>query len=166
MSLLKTLLHGRPDGLRARLRGGGGAPPAPAPFAPAPIVTANRASPPEAAEKALGLNFEAPKDVNPPDGYEVVLHKDALPEGQIIEIIIGGTAIAVAKSGGMHYALSNTCPHAGGPLGDGKLAGNIVTCPYHGWKFDVTTGTCPTQPSVQVRTYKVQVVGSAVCVEL
>ncbi len=165
MSLLKTLLHGRPDGFRAKLRGANPASPASPPPSASGMV-ANPASAPEAAEKALGLDHEAPKDVNPPDGYEVVLHKDALPEGQIIEIIIGGTAIAVAKTGGVHYALANTCPHAGGPLGDGKLSGTIVTCPYHGWKFDVTTGTCTTQPSAKVRTYKVQVVGSAVCVEL
>ncbi len=160
MPFFKTLLEGRPNGLRARLRGTA---PSSAPASPVPTPGAPRT---EAAEKALGLSHEAPKDVTPPDGYEVVLHKDALPEGQIIEIIIGGTAIAVAKSGGQHYALANTCPHAGGPLGDGKLAGAVVACPYHGWKYDVTTGACLTQPSVTVRTYKVQIVGTAVCVEL
>lgn len=157
MSFLKTLLHGRPDGLRARLLGR--ASPTPASRPPA-------ARPPEGAEKALGLRKEAPKDVTPPQGYEVVLHKDALDDGQIIEIIIGGTAIAVARIAGSHYAVANTCPHAGGPLGDGKLDGTHVTCPYHGWKYDVTTGTCVTQPSVTVRTYRVQIVGDAVCVEL
>lgn len=156
MSLLSTLLRGRPNGLRARLfgRNRAASPPPPA------------ARPPEAAEKALGLREEAPKDVTPPDGFEVVLHKDSLAEGQIIEVIIGGTAIAVARIGGQHYAVANTCPHAGGPLGDGKLDGTVVTCPYHGWKFDVTTGVCATQPSLAVRTYRVQIVGNAVCVEL
>lgn len=161
MSWLKLLLNGRPDGLRARLRG------RTASSAPAtPRSAAPPAPAPEAAEKALGLGKEAPKDVTPPDGFEVVLHKDALPDGRIIEIIIGGTAIAVARIAGTHYAIANTCPHAGGPLGDGKLTGTTVTCPYHGWKYDVTTGACLTQPSVNVKTFRVQVVGDAVCVEL
>ncbi len=155
MSLLSTLLRGRPDGLRARLFGRRRSA---APAAEAP--------PPEAQEKALGLSKQAPKDVTPPDGFEVVLHKDALTDGQIIEVIIGGTAIAVARVGSTHYAVANTCPHAGGPLGDGKLDGTVVSCPYHGWKFDIADGRCVTQPSVSVRTYRVQIVGDAVCVEL
>lgn len=157
MSLLQSLIRGRPDGLRARLLRR---------FRPAEAAPAAPSRAPEAAEKALGLRKEAPKDVTPPDGYEVVLHKDALDDGQIIEVIIGGTAIAVARVGGVHHAVANTCPHAGGPLGDGRLDGCVVSCPYHGWKFDVTTGACATQPSVSVRTYRVQIVGDAVCVEL
>jgi nitrite reductase/ring-hydroxylating ferredoxin subunit len=164
MSLLKTLLRGRPDGLRARFFRR--SPPPAAPSASGSAPSGSRPAAPEAAEKALGLDFEAPKDVTPPDGYEVVLHKDALAEGAIIEIIIGGTAIAVARAVGKHYAIANTCPHAGGPLGDGKLDGTVVACPYHGWKFDVTTGACLTQPKECVRTYDVKVVGSAVCVQI
>ena len=164
MSFLKTLLAGRPNGLRARLFKG-----EPGGSAPASSSAPSRkpeAAPPVAAEKAMGLLKEAPKNVTPPDGYEVVLHKDALPEGQIIEVIIGGTSIAVANVGGHHCAITNTCPNAGGQLGEGKLDGNVVTCPYHGWKYDVTNGACLTDTAVKVRTYKVQIVGDAVCVEL
>ncbi|MSQ02879.1 MAG: hypothetical protein EXR71_13465 [Myxococcales bacterium] len=157
MSFLKSLLHGRPNGLRARLFGKG---------------TRSAAAPPrpeasfETGEKALGLRKEAPKNVTPPDGFEVVLHKDALPDGQIIEVIMGGTSVAVAHVGGVHYAIANTCAHAGGPLGDGKMTGTTVTCPYHGWKYDVTTGGCLTDASVSVRTFPVRIVGDAVCVQL
>jgi nitrite reductase/ring-hydroxylating ferredoxin subunit len=161
MSLLKTILLGRPDGLRRTLarKLGGGARPAPAtPSASAPS--------PEPAERALGLGKEAPKDVTPPDGYEVVLHKDALEPGRIIEIIIGGTAIAVANVGGTYYAISNTCAHADGPLGEGALDGTLVTCPYHGWQFDVRDGGCRTHPNARVASFPVQVVGNAVCVKL
>ncbi|MFM2248874.1 MAG: hypothetical protein RL071_4949, partial [Pseudomonadota bacterium] len=82
MGLLSTLLKGREDGIRARVRRrlfGGGAP-RPSPARP-------EAPPPAPAEAALGLQPEAPKDVTPPDGYEVVLHKDALKPGQVTEII-------------------------------------------------------------------------------
>lgn len=165
MGLLKTIVLGRPNGIRRSLAGklglgGAGAAPVNGGASAAP------AAPHEPAERALGLRKEAPKDVTPPDGYEVVLHKDSLDPGKIIEIIIGGTAIAVANVDGAYYAISNTCAHADGPLGEGSLSGTIVTCPYHGWQYDVRDGACKTHANAKVSTYPVQVVGNAVCVQL
>lgn len=164
---LKTLLFGRPDGIRRRLlrtlRGGDAkrrAEGAPSVSEPVPARTH------EPAEKALNLRMEPPRDVTPPDGYEVVLHKDALDPGRIIEIIIGGTAIAVANVDGTYHAISNACAHADGPLGEGTMDGPIVTCPYHGWQFDVRDGACKTNPYAKVATYPVRIVGDAVCVKL
>ncbi|MCB9758925.1 MAG: Rieske 2Fe-2S domain-containing protein [Alphaproteobacteria bacterium] len=117
-----------------------------------------------AAEKALNLGVEPPKDVTPPDGYEVVLHKNALEPGEVIEVIIAGKAIAVANVGGAWHACSNACPHAEGPLGEGRLEGHVLTCPYHGWQFDLRDGTCLTSPGDTIATYPVEVVGDAVCV--
>ena len=114
----------------------------------------------------MSLGLEAPKDVTPPEGFEVVLHRDALEPGKIIEIIIGGRAIAVANVEGEFFALTNTCPHAEGPLGEGSLLGPVVACPYHGWEFDVRTGGCLTESSSTVETYKVEVVDNAVCVAI
>lgn len=169
MGLLRTLVLGRPDGLRARLRrgvGGGGQAPASAPSARPAQPAAGWGAEPAAAEKALGLSPEAPKDVTPPEGFEVVLHKDALPQGQVVEIIIGGTAIAVANVAGAFHATTNVCPHAGGPLGEGTLDGRDLTCPYHGWTFDVVSGACKTNPDVVLRRYDVVVEKNAVCVRL
>ena len=167
MSLIETLLRGRPNGVRARVRALLGRD-APAPDrAPAASGAAASAGPKyEQAEKALGLKKEAPKDQTPPDGYEVVLHKDGLEDGRIIEVIVGGTAIAVAKVGGLHYAIGNECAHAHGPLGEGQLDGTTVTCPYHGWKYDVRDGHCLTVATAKVRSFDVKVVGDAVCVRI
>lgn len=167
MGLVKTILLGRPHGIRRTLAGKLGlvSPPAEDRRSTESARTPERPAP-EPAERALGLNREAPKDVTPPDGYEVVLHKDALAPGKIIEIIIGGTAIAVANVAGTFYAISNRCAHADGPLGEGTLDGTVVTCPYHGWQFDVRDGGCRTHPNAKVPTYPVQVVGDAVCVQL
>ncbi len=161
MGLIQTLLTGRPNGLRARLRrrmGGGTA----GPSSPKPPS----APPPVPAEAALGLKPEAPKDVTPPDGFEVVLHKDALKVGAVTEIIIGGRAIAVAHTEDGYRACTNTCPHAEGPLSEGELSGGVLTCPYHGWEFDLTSGACLTNETVTLPTFAVQVVGDAVCVRL
>lgn len=168
MSLLKTILWGRDNGIRAKIRqalsgGSKSEDTSPGSSYSAPRPQEAR---PVAAERALGLKPEAPKDVTPPEGYEVVLHKDALKPGMITEIIIGGTAIAVANVGGTHHAITNTCPHAEGPLGEGGLDGPIVTCPYHGWKFDVTNGGCLTNPGVTLKRYDVKIEKDAVCVRI
>jgi len=163
MSLWKDILYGRTDGFRSTVRKplakllglSPEAAPEPQPFEPI-----------QAGEKALNLGIEPPKDVTPPDGYEVVLHKDALKPGQIIEVIIGGRAIAVANVDGEFHACSNTCPHAEGPLGEGQLDGTTLTCPYHGWQFDVITGACLTSPDDPVPIHAVEVVDDAVCVAI
>lgn len=167
MGLLKTILLGRPDGLRSKIRAAfGGAPSRGRSGGDPGASGAAQERTFEPAEKALGLRHEPPRDVTPPDGYEVVLHRNALDPGRIIEIIIGGTSIAVANVDGTYYAISNVCAHAGGPLGEGTLAGCIVTCPYHGWSYDLRDGKCQTTPGAQVATYPVQIVGDAVCVRL
>ena len=168
MSLLKTLLLGRENGIRSKIRKavlGGGA----EDTSPGSSYSAPRPSPerqPAPAERALGLKPEAPKDVTPPEGFEVVLHKDALKPGKIVEVIIGGTAVAVANVDGTFYACTNACPHAEGPLGDGSLDGSVVTCPYHGWKFDLKSGASITNPGVTLKTYPVAIEKTAVCVQL
>ena len=161
MGLLRTVILGRQNGLRARLLGqvfGDAA-------AKRSEGDSGRTAPPVAVgEQSLSLGLEAPKDVTPPEGFEVVLHKDALPEGELVEIIIGGKAIAVAKFEGSFYAIDNACPHADGPLGEGELNGPVVKCPYHGWEFDVRDGNCLTATKCKVTSFAVQVVDEAVCV--
>lgn len=165
MGLVRTLVFGRPNGFRAKLWGlfsGPSEDTSPSSSYSAP--RADQAPPP--AEAALGLSPEPPRDVTPPDGYEVVLHKDALAQGRVVEIIIGGKAIAVAHTDQGYRACTNECPHAGGPLGEGELNGSVLTCPYHGWTFDLAEGTCLTNSDAAFLTYDVQVVGDAVCVKL
>lgn len=161
MSVLNALLRGRPDGVRARLRRALGAerPPVNEP-------SSGTSPSPEPGERALSLRREPPRDVTPPDGYEVVLHKEALDPGRIIEVIIGGTSIAVANVDGVYYAVANACAHAEGPLGEGAVEGCNVVCPYHGWSFDLRDGACTTVPGKGVRSYPVQIVGDAVCVRM
>lgn len=163
MGLLRILLFGRPNGLRARIFGGSGAANDGLGSTPA---YAPKTEDVEVGERSLSLGLEAPKDVTPPEGFEVVLHKDALEPGKIIEIIIGGRAIAVANVDGEFFALSNVCPHAEGPLGEGSLSGPVVACPYHGWEFDVRNGGCLTTATATVDTYEVAVVDNAVCVAI
>ena len=63
-----------------------------------------------------------------------------IPDGTGCEVVAGDHIVALYHVGGKFYALDGICPHAGGPLGQGRLNGCIVTCPWHGWQFDVSTG--------------------------
>ncbi len=63
-----------------------------------------------------------------------------------VELDDTGREIALFNIDGELFALDNTCPHAGGPLGEGTLQGDIVLCPWHGWKFNVRTGQCLKNP--------------------
>jgi nitrite reductase/ring-hydroxylating ferredoxin subunit len=62
------------------------------------------------------------------------------PPGTSIERVVGDRMVALANVEGGFHALDGLCPHQGGPLGTGRLCGTILTCPWHGWQFDVTTG--------------------------
>ena len=89
-----------------------------------------------------------------------------IPVGTIREVDVNGKALAVANVAGEFHAIDNTCLHRGGPLGDGPLEGKIVTCPWHGWQYDVTSGKVSQNPSVGVPCYPVEVRGADIFVDL
>jgi nitrite reductase (NADH) small subunit len=86
--------------------------------------------------------------------------------GQGKGIEAGGKTLALFNCDGTFYAIDNTCRHRGGPLGEGELEGTIVTCPWHGWRYDVSTGANAMNPSITVSCYPVTVEGGSVFVEL
>ena len=85
-------------------------------------------------------------------------------EGRVVEVD-GGT-LALFNVGGRYYAIDNACPHRGGPLGEGDLDGAVVSCPWHAWRWDVTTGTNVNNPAVTVRCYAVSEEAGSVFVRL
>ena len=82
---------------------------------------------------------------------------DAVPPGTARVVEVGGRSIALCNVEGTFYAIDNLCPHRGGPLGEGDVEGQIVVCPWHGWRWDVTTGANANNPAVQVSCYSVTV---------
>ena len=92
-----------------------------------------------------------------------------LPPGKIKQVKVDGADdIVLANVGGTFHAMRGLCQHQGGPLGEGELAGNVITCPWHGAKWDVTSGKCVEFPLEleDEPTYKVIVEGDSVFVEL
>lgn len=93
-----------------------------------------------------------------------VASKRDVPPGTGVVTKVEGREIALFNVDGKFHALDNTCPHMGGPLGEGCLEQSVVTCPWHGWQFDVRTGVSPLQPEVKTKTYEVKLEGEDVLV--
>jgi nitrite reductase/ring-hydroxylating ferredoxin subunit len=88
-----------------------------------------------------------------------------IPEGDCKSIKVDGEAIALFNVGGKFYATEDTCKHRGGSLGEGTLDETIVTCPLHGWTYDVTNGDCEMNAKVKLDTYTVTVEGETIIIE-
>ncbi len=86
--------------------------------------------------------------------------------GSIQEFQLAGKTIAIANVEGKFYAISNACLHRGGPLGQGTLSGKEVTCPWHGWSFDVTNGKVSHSSTAGVACYPVEIRGGDIFVDL
>jgi 3-phenylpropionate/trans-cinnamate dioxygenase ferredoxin subunit len=112
----------------------------------------------------------------------VVASVDEIPPGGRKIVEVGGISIGVFNLGGEFFALRNRCPHQGGPLCEGKLwgllespapgqfklsrPGEILSCGWHGWEFDVRTGQSWTDPRrLRTRTYHVAVTPGSEIVE-
>ena len=96
---------------------------------------------------------------------KVAVEGDLAP-GQGKTVDATGTEIALFNAGGKFLAVANTCPHRGGPLGGGELEGTVLTCPWHGWQFEMTTGATVQDPQESVPTYRTEVRNGEVFVEL
>jgi nitrite reductase/ring-hydroxylating ferredoxin subunit len=66
-------------------------------------------------------------------------------------ITVEGKELALFNVDGTFHAVDNECPHRGGPLGEGELEGCVVTCPWHAWQFDLSTGESITDDMCVVR---------------
>ena len=74
------------------------------------------------------------------EGFVKVGQVADFPVGSLKKVSVGGENVLVANVDGTLYAITSTCTHRGGPLDEGELEGNTVTCPWHGGQFDVKSG--------------------------
>ena len=95
-----------------------------------------------------------------------LLAAEELPPGKCKNVQIKGKYYAVFNVDGSFYSTDDACLHQGGPLGEGYLEGKCVSCPWHGWEFDVTTGECQDMPGDKIATYPTRVEGGKIQIEL
>jgi len=100
------------------------------------------------------------------DGFVPVARVDDIPPGTIRNVRAGEEEVALANWNGGFYAVQPHCLHLQGPLGQGKLDGCVLTCPWHGWQFDVTTGKASMNPNNGVACYPTEVRGDEVFVDV
>jgi nitrite reductase/ring-hydroxylating ferredoxin subunit len=86
-----------------------------------------------------------------------VMAVSELPPGTSREVSVAGKPVALFNVSGVVYAISNTCLHRGGPLGQGMLEGTSVMCPWHAWTWDVTTGENTANRELKLARYEARV---------
>ncbi len=89
-----------------------------------------------------------------------------LQPGTCMTVEVNDKAIALFNVDGTVFATDNTCLHRGGPLGEGMLEGEVVTCPLHMWEYNVRTGQKVDNPALKIATYAVQIEGDEIKVAL
>jgi len=90
-----------------------------------------------------------------------------LAPGQSKKVQVDGKIIALFNLEGSYHAIDDTCPHRGGPLSQGPVEAGVVTCPWHGSRFNVKSGDVLSPPARSgVSSYRVRVSGSDVEVEI
>jgi nitrite reductase (NADH) small subunit len=90
----------------------------------------------------------------------------SVPPREGRSVAVGGREIALFNLGDRFVAVDNRCPHRGGPLCDGIVAGPAVVCPLHAWKVDLDTGSVerPAKTNECVRAYPTRVEGDIVLI--
>ncbi len=99
--------------------------------------------------------------------FVAVAKKPEIPEAGVIGVEVEGKRLALVNLKGEIYAISDECPHEGGPLSEGQIIGEEIECPWHASHFDVKSGRVAMDPATKdVATYRVRLVGDAVEVEI
>ncbi len=101
-----------------------------------------------------------------PRDFLAVARVGELLPGQARQVTVGERWVGLFNIDGTYHAIDNICLHRGGPLSEGTLRDCIVTCPWHGWQYDVRSGTLVQDPGVGVTSHDVRVVGDEIQVRL
>ena len=89
-----------------------------------------------------------------------------IPAGQAKCVEVGDKRIAIFNLDGTFHAMDEVCSHQAGPLSEGEIEGTVVTCPWLGWEFDITTGVNRDDPDTAQEKFAVKVEGNDILVEV
>ncbi len=97
--------------------------------------------------------------------FHAVATTSEVDEGEVQQVSVGRTDIALYKLDGDYYATDDICSHAYASLADGYVENGQIECPLHGACFDIKTGKALTAPaSVDLKTYPVKIEGDKILV--
>jgi nitrite reductase (NADH) small subunit len=89
--------------------------------------------------------------------FRTVARAADIPPGTVAAVQVDGEEIAVANVDGQFFATQGHCLHLNGPLGEGRLEGAVLSCPWHGWQYDVRNGENEFDRAIQLQTFETRV---------
>lgn len=89
--------------------------------------------------------------------FSPVAELNSLAPDQSTVVQFNDRMVALFNQDGTIHAVDNECPHKGAPLGGGSIEDGKIYCPFHGWDFDVNTGSCGANPDRPVTIYPVKI---------
>lgn len=113
----------------------------------------------------VGVDHTATADSTKPVKFTAVIDESELKDGQPARVLADGVAVCLVRRGERIYAITDTCPHLGGPLSEGRLNRDAIQCPWHGSELSIVDGHVVNGPTtydarcfdVRVRAGKVEV---------
>ena len=112
------------------------------------------------------VRFVSPFALAPGGQWHYAAKLSDIPEGGIKALALDGEKLLLSRRGSIVTCFTNACAHLGLALDDGDVEDGIITCPYHGFRYDLASGECLTAPAVQLQPHAVRVVGARVEVRL
>jgi nitrite reductase/ring-hydroxylating ferredoxin subunit/Fe-S cluster biogenesis protein NfuA len=112
------------------------------------------------------INFVSPFALHAKGNWLQVGTLSEIPEGGIRAMSIEGEKVILSRQGSVVTCFQNACAHLGFALDDGEINDGVITCPHHGFQYDLASGECLTAPEVQLQSHAVRVTGGRVEVRL
>jgi nitrite reductase/ring-hydroxylating ferredoxin subunit/Fe-S cluster biogenesis protein NfuA len=113
-----------------------------------------------------GVRFVSPFALGDKGNWIAAGLLSEIPEGSVRSANIGGENVLLSRSGSSVTCFQNACAHLGFPIHDGEIENGIITCPHHGFQYDLSSGECLTAPEVQLQSHAVRVTGPRVEVRI
>ena len=98
--------------------------------------------------------------------FQTVCRVGDVPEGEGKPVQVGNKIIALFCVNGQYHAIDDVCPHMGASLSGGYQEDGIVTCPWHGYQYNLRTGNCLTVPDAELERFAVTVLGDTIYVDV
>lgn len=112
------------------------------------------------------VRFVSPFALGAVGGWHLVCRLDEIPLGGISTLVVGGQDVILSRQDAIVSCFQNACAHLGMPLDGGDVEQGIITCPHHGFQYDLSSGECLTAPEVALQSHAVRVIGNRVEVRL
>ena len=113
-----------------------------------------------------GLRFVSPFALGAKGNWIAAGLLSEIPEGSVRSTVLVGEKVLLSRNGSTVTCFQNACAHLGFPIHDGEIENGIITCPHHGFQYDLSTGECLTAPEVQLQSHAVRVIGPRVEVRI